>query len=64
MTDERGYYELPDESVYENPLAYIPLLLTAIDAALYPEAFVEEDRDRVHGEMEDLKAWLMTQFEG
>jgi hypothetical protein len=59
-----GHYELPDETVAENILAYVPLILTAIDAALYPAAFVEEDQDRVHGEMEDLKAWFMTQFEG
>lgn len=59
-----GYYELPEETVQENILAYVPLILTAIDAALYPAAFVEEDQERAYGEMQDLKAWFMTQFEG
>lgn len=59
-----GYYELPDVDVAEDPAAYLSLLLTAIDEALYPDAFVEEDQDRAYGAMEDLKAWLMLHFPG
>ena len=59
-----GYYVLPDEEVADNPAAYLSLLLTAIDEALYPEAFVEEDQAQAYGKMQDLRAWLMLNFPG
>lgn len=58
------YYELPIDSAAANPAAYLVLILTALDAALYPEAFIESDQERAYGEIEDLKAWFIANFEG
>lgn len=59
-----GYNELPADEVADNPAAYLSLILTAVDEALYPESFVEADQDRAYGVIEDLKAWLIVHFPG
>lgn len=59
-----GYNELPADEVADNPAAYLSLILSAIDQALYPESFVETDQARAYGVVEDLKAWLMLNFPG
>lgn len=59
-SDNDFRYPTPTASVYDDPLQYIPLLLTAVDAALdRRDVWLDEDADLAVGYMEDLKAWLM-----
>lgn len=64
MPDPFDYvYPLPEASPFEDILAYVPLLLAAVDHELdRVEVWSDDDLDTALGYVQDLKAWL-AEFE-
>lgn len=61
MPDQSDFrYPTPTASPFDDPVQYIPLLLTAVEAALERlDVWPEGEEDTALGYVEDLKAWLM-----
>lgn len=56
------YYEIPDASPFDDILAWIPLVLTAIDDSLNTELAFPNSWDTARGKIQDLLAYF-AEFE-